>query len=339
MPMLTPDPTFYPSPTMATQSPPERFAYLALINPSGTGRADAIGVVDLDPDSNAYGRLVGQTDMPSAGDELHHFGWNACSSCLCPYAPHPHMERRYLVVPGINSSRIHILDTKPDPRQPRTREDDRRGDARQAHRLRRAAHRALRAGGNLHERAWRARRKRPGRHVHPRRRNVRRARTMGARSRTAGARLRHVVAPGPGHDGDEHVGHTKHGEGRSQSRAPARREVRKPDSRLGSAPAAASAGARSRRGAADGARAAAGSRSETRLRVCQRRPVTEGSVLVGVVVVPRHNGKAVQRIGRCLGRQESDRDSCGTGRPGEAAADPPGVQGRRAARDRHRSLG
>ena len=57
--------------------------------------------------------------MPHAGDELHHFGWNACSSCLCPYAPHPHMERRYLVVPGINSSRIHILDTKPDPRQPR----------------------------------------------------------------------------------------------------------------------------------------------------------------------------------------------------------------------------
>ena len=53
MPMLTPDPTFYPSPTMAAQSPPERFAYLALINPSGTERADAIGVVDLDPSSNA----------------------------------------------------------------------------------------------------------------------------------------------------------------------------------------------------------------------------------------------------------------------------------------------
>jgi len=37
--------------------------------------------------------------MPTAGDELHHFGWNACSSCLCPNAPHPHVERRYLVVP------------------------------------------------------------------------------------------------------------------------------------------------------------------------------------------------------------------------------------------------
>ena len=28
------------------------------------------------------------------------------------------MERRYLVVPGLRSSRIHILDTKPDPRNP-----------------------------------------------------------------------------------------------------------------------------------------------------------------------------------------------------------------------------
>ncbi|HEU4687950.1 MAG TPA: selenium-binding protein SBP56-related protein, partial [Vicinamibacterales bacterium] len=119
MPMLTPDPTFYPSPAMATQAPPETFAYLALINPSGTGQPDAIGVVDVDPGSKAFGRLVGRTDMPHAGDELHHFGWNACSSCLCPYAPHPHMERRYLVVPGINSSRIHILDTKPDGWEPR----------------------------------------------------------------------------------------------------------------------------------------------------------------------------------------------------------------------------
>jgi selenium-binding protein 1 len=118
MPLLTPDPTFYPSARMAMQAKPETLAYLALINPTHVGRPDAIGVVDLDPASKSYGRLVGQTDMPNAGDELHHFGWNACSSCLCPYAPHPHMERRYLIVPGINSSRIHILDTKPNPRQP-----------------------------------------------------------------------------------------------------------------------------------------------------------------------------------------------------------------------------
>ena len=118
MPLMKPDPTFYASPKLAAESPPEKLAYLALISPGTHQSNDAIGVVDVDPESKSYGRLVGQTDMPFAGDELHHFGWNACSSCLCPYAPHPHMERRYLVVPGINSSRIHILDTKPDPRQP-----------------------------------------------------------------------------------------------------------------------------------------------------------------------------------------------------------------------------
>jgi selenium-binding protein 1 len=57
--------------------------------------------------------------MPNVGDELHHFGWNACSSALCPWAAHPHVERRYLVVPGLRSSRIHILDVKDDPRSPR----------------------------------------------------------------------------------------------------------------------------------------------------------------------------------------------------------------------------
>jgi selenium-binding protein 1 len=118
MPLLKPDPTFYPSPKMAMQSPPETLAYMALIN-SKDDRPDAIGVVDLDPASGTYGKLVGKTDMTKPGDELHHFGWNACSSCLCPYAPHPHMERRYLVVPGINSSRIHVLDTKPDPKNPK----------------------------------------------------------------------------------------------------------------------------------------------------------------------------------------------------------------------------
>jgi selenium-binding protein 1 len=101
---------------MAMKAKPESLAYMAMINPSRQGKPDAIGVVDVDPASKSYGKLVGQTNMPNAGDELHHFGWNACSACLCPYAPHPHMERRYLIVPGINSSRIHILDTKPDLR-------------------------------------------------------------------------------------------------------------------------------------------------------------------------------------------------------------------------------
>ena len=119
MELWRPDPTFYPSAKMAAQAPAEKLAYVALLNPKADGVPDAIGVVDLDPASASYGKQVGQVDMPKAGDELHHFGWNACSACLCPYAPHPHTERRYLVVPGIRSSRIHIIDVKPDPRKPK----------------------------------------------------------------------------------------------------------------------------------------------------------------------------------------------------------------------------
>ena len=78
---------------------------------------DALAVVDVDPPPSPIPDRR-HVPMPHTGDELHHFGWNACSSCLCPNAPHPHVERRYLVVPGLRSSRLHILDIKPDPRQP-----------------------------------------------------------------------------------------------------------------------------------------------------------------------------------------------------------------------------
>src|SRR2546423_9284747 len=118
MSIWRPDPTFYPSPKMAMEAPAEKLAYVAMVNGKNNDRHDAMGVVDVDPTSSGYGNIVGQVDMPHAGDELHHCGWNACSACLCPHAPHPHVERRYLVVPGIHSSRIHILDTKPDPRNP-----------------------------------------------------------------------------------------------------------------------------------------------------------------------------------------------------------------------------
>jgi selenium-binding protein 1 len=100
------------------EAPPEKLAYVALLAVGSNGQRDAIGVVDTDPASSAYGRLVGRTDFPEGGNELHHFGWNACSSHLCPWAPNAHVERRYLVVPGTHSSRIHVLDTRPDPRQP-----------------------------------------------------------------------------------------------------------------------------------------------------------------------------------------------------------------------------
>jgi selenium-binding protein 1 len=112
-----PDPTFYPSARMAGSAPKESLAYVASFDPSRQV-PDSIDVIDLDPISTGYGSIVNRIAMPNLGDELHHFGWNACSSCLCPNAPHPHTQRRYLVVPGLRSSRIHILDIRPDPRRP-----------------------------------------------------------------------------------------------------------------------------------------------------------------------------------------------------------------------------
>jgi selenium-binding protein 1 len=79
-------------------------------------------VIDCDPSSATYGKLVGWSELPTAGNELHHFGWNACSSALCHQGHGDHggpLERRYLIVPGIRSSRTYVLDTKPDPRNPR----------------------------------------------------------------------------------------------------------------------------------------------------------------------------------------------------------------------------
>ncbi len=119
MALWKPDPTFYPSPRLAGQAPVEKLAYVVTLHPQGVGKPDALAVVDVDPLSPTYTQVVGRLEMPNVGDELHHFGWNACSAALCPYAPHPHVERRYLLVPGLRSSRIYVIDTKPDPRSPK----------------------------------------------------------------------------------------------------------------------------------------------------------------------------------------------------------------------------
>src|SRR3954469_23736601 len=119
---LKPDPTFYPSPASAIEGPPEELAYVVTLNTSDNGgpaKPDALTVVGVKDDSSTRGQVVARLDMPNVGDELHHFGWNACSSALCPWAPHPHVERRYLLVPGLRSSRIHVIDVKQDPHSPK----------------------------------------------------------------------------------------------------------------------------------------------------------------------------------------------------------------------------
>ena len=109
------DPTFYRSPRRGG-GPPEKLAYVATFSRRRTSPTGSR--VDTDPGSAGYGTVVGYTELPNLGDELHHFGWNACSSALCPTGSHTHGDRRYLVVPGLRSSRIYILDTLENPAAP-----------------------------------------------------------------------------------------------------------------------------------------------------------------------------------------------------------------------------
>jgi selenium-binding protein 1 len=86
----------------------------ALYVGTGVEEPDYMATIDVDPESPTYSQVIHRTPMPNVGDELHHFGWNACSSCHDDESK----SRRFLVVPGQRSSRIHILDTA-DERSPK----------------------------------------------------------------------------------------------------------------------------------------------------------------------------------------------------------------------------
>lgn len=53
--------------------------------------------------------------MPNLRDELHHSGWNACSSCFDDAAK----KRNFLILPSLISSRIYVVDVGTNPRAPK----------------------------------------------------------------------------------------------------------------------------------------------------------------------------------------------------------------------------
>lgn len=106
----------YASPQDAIQNAPrEEFVYVAgLYTGTGVPEPDFLAVVDVNPDSDSYSQIIHRTPMLRVGDELHHYGWQACSSAHgCN-----HIARDHLIVPGFHSSRIHILNVSADPRKP-----------------------------------------------------------------------------------------------------------------------------------------------------------------------------------------------------------------------------
>jgi methanethiol oxidase len=96
----------FATPEAAQKSPPEKWGYVIGVY-AGTDikKPDYLATIDLDPASKTYSQVIHRLAMPNVGDELHHFGWNACASC------HGQHARRYLIIPGLVSGRIHIVDT------------------------------------------------------------------------------------------------------------------------------------------------------------------------------------------------------------------------------------
>jgi methanethiol oxidase len=94
------------SPADAVKAEREKFLFVSgTYANTGVKAADFLAVVDARPDSSTYSQVVHRLPMPTAGDELHHYGWNICSACHGRPG-----DRRYLIVPGLKSSRIHIVD-------------------------------------------------------------------------------------------------------------------------------------------------------------------------------------------------------------------------------------
>ena len=153
---MRPDPTFHASPKLAMEAPPENFAYTLLLSPDFS-KPDALAVIDVKPGSPTFSQIVHTVTMPYKGDEFHHFGWNACSSSLSPLTGHAFLERRYLIIPGLRSSRIYIVDTKPDPTTGKNPQDHRARGGVQEDRLLAAPHCPLRSGRHLRQHARRRR--------------------------------------------------------------------------------------------------------------------------------------------------------------------------------------
>ncbi|NXV98184.1 SBP1 oxidase, partial [Calonectris borealis] len=98
------------------KGPREEIVYVPCIyRNTGRKKPDFLATVDVNPKSPHYCQVIHRLPMPNLGDELHHSGWNACSSCFGD----PTKKRNRLILPSLISSRIYVVDVGTDLRAPR----------------------------------------------------------------------------------------------------------------------------------------------------------------------------------------------------------------------------
>merc|ERR1712050_464108 len=107
----------YASPKDAMKlGPREKICYLPCIRRGTTTEhlPDYLATVDVDPNSPTYSQVIHRTPVKYATDELHHSGWNACSSCYKDGTK----ARNRLVLPSIVGDTVYVFDTETIPRKP-----------------------------------------------------------------------------------------------------------------------------------------------------------------------------------------------------------------------------
>ncbi|XP_051173557.1 methanethiol oxidase [Leptopilina boulardi] len=103
----------YRSPKAAMmEGPREKLMYTVCIH-TNPAKEDVLCTVDIDPESPTFCQIIHKLRMKYVGDEIHHCGWNICSSC------HDVPKKRdTLVLPCLNSDRIYFVDVS-NEREPK----------------------------------------------------------------------------------------------------------------------------------------------------------------------------------------------------------------------------
>ncbi|KAL8612336.1 Methanethiol oxidase [Nucella lapillus] len=99
----------YKSPLDAMRyGPREKIVYLPCVVPPDVRkeRSNYLATVNVDPDSPDFCKVIHRLFMPYPADELHHSGWNYCSSCFGDSSK----KRDKLILPVLDGDRVIIVD-------------------------------------------------------------------------------------------------------------------------------------------------------------------------------------------------------------------------------------
>lgn len=96
----------YPTPLHAMENgSKEKLLYVVTVQPNLDDKeGDYLSTVDVDPSSETYCQVIHRSYSGRKGQEFHHIGWNACSSCYSDSKSSCHGRKRdKLILPCLMS--------------------------------------------------------------------------------------------------------------------------------------------------------------------------------------------------------------------------------------------